>query len=63
MVPGWRIETPLIFFVGEAPSPDHNPGVVRAGGIEPPLSPYKEAILPLNEARPNWLWGLDSNQH
>jgi hypothetical protein len=30
--------TPLIFFVGEAPSPDDNPGMVTQDGVEPPLT-------------------------
>ena len=32
---GVEDRTPLIFFVGEAPSPDDNPGMVPAPGVEP----------------------------
>ena len=41
---GVEDRTPLIFFVGEAPSPDDNPGVklVAALGFEPSLRSYLE---------------------
>src|SRR5215469_4127981 len=35
---GVEDRTLLIFFVGEAPSPDDNPGMVPQNGIEPPLA-------------------------
>jgi hypothetical protein len=37
---GVEDRTLLIFFVGEAPSPDDNPGMVPQDGIEPPLALY-----------------------
>ena len=37
---GAEDRTLLIFFVGEVPSPDDNPGMVPQDGIEPPLALY-----------------------
>ena len=37
---GVEDRTLLIFFVGEVPSPDDNPGMVPQDGIEPPLALY-----------------------
>jgi hypothetical protein len=36
---GVEDRTPLIFFVGEAPSPDDNPGMVLHPGVDPGSRP------------------------
>ena len=39
---GVEDRTPLIFFVGEAPSPDDNPGMERVAGNGPASSVWKK---------------------
>jgi hypothetical protein len=67
---GVEDRTPLILLVGQAPSPDDNPGMVAVLGFEPSL--YADLAIPRDINPPMhhtshgpklWLAGEDSNLH